>query len=135
MANIGVRGQRNLATFIIPVAMATSTSLDKQVYMTNNNTVGLAIQPSNVCIGTLVDYTPDGTYGTVDLYWPTHRGVAGGAVTGGTLLVQASGTGLLISVAGTLTGVRVAGMCVNGTVAANGIIEFIPLQYTGIVLV
>lgn len=132
MGNIAERGGQFYATLKAASTLNTTTSLDKLVYISGDETVALLTNPSQTAIGSIVDTQSDAV--TVNLFAPTKRGVAGAAVTAGQKLTVTSGTGLLITLAGTLTGVVCYGVAIKGTAAANGIIEYMPLHYTSIVI-
>ena len=132
---IGFRGGEFYATF---QAAASLTVLNVPVYISASNTVNVmpAAVGKNIPIGTVAEKSTGGagTPVTVNLFWPTKKGIGGAAITAGDLLTFQSGTGYMITAAGTLTGVPIVGQAVVGCVGSGSPFEYFPVFYNSIVI-
>lgn len=134
MSNIVQRGVEHIATFNCATSVDTSTSINKQVCVSASATVSLFTFASANSIPIGFVRETKNTSCVVSLFCQTARGIAGGGVTAGGRIVAQSTTGYLIDAAGTLTANPIVGVAVTGANTSGMTIEFIPVQYGGVVI-
>jgi len=113
-------------------AAASLSVLYQAVYISAANTVAAVTTQTNYAIGVVAQKSTGGA-GTavgIDMFLPSRHGLAGGTVTAGLRLMQATGTANFINAAGTLTGAPVCGIAVTTASDSGEEIEFIPVLGT-----
>lgn len=127
MTKTAIRGTQDYATFRFSTTL-TSSDLDKLFVAAGSGSATLFTFASanSVPIGVVKEIMPDGLSAHCNLVNHTLRGIAGGAVTGGSKLTYQSTTGYLIAAAGTITANPIAGIAITDAAASGEKFEWIP---------
>ena len=136
MTNILTRGKQDEATFRFSSTL-TSSDIDKLFVVGSSATAALFTFASanSVAIGTVKEISQDGLSARCLLFNHTHKGIAGGSITGGGKLTYQSTTGYLIAAAGTLTANPIVGIAVSNAGASGEKFEWIPYTVNDAVVI
>jgi hypothetical protein len=124
MANVA-RGGEFLATF---KANATLSTLYKPVYVSASGTVAEIATVTSFPIGTVAEKSTGGAGSAVsiNLFRPTQRSIAYGAITAGARVMLSNSGGYVDATTGTV----VAGIAVTGTGVSGETFELYPINLT-----